>query len=51
MRRLTTEGQSEKDAVELAGTVDRDRASLYPERFDVEWPARFFNLMINSGNG
>lgn len=47
--RLRTEGRSEKEAIELAETVDRDRAAYIKQYFEIEWPARhFFHLMVNS---
>ena len=50
--RLRAEGRSEKEAIELAGTVDRDRAAYIKQYFDIEWPARhFFHLMVNSAIG
>ena len=50
--RLRTEGRSEKEAIELAETVDRDRAAYIKQYFDIEWPARhFFHLMVNSAIG
>ena len=50
--RLQAEGRSEKEAIELAETVDRDRASYIKQYFDIEWPARhFFHLMVNSAIG
>ena len=50
--RLRDEGRSEKDAIELAETIDRDRAAYIKRYFDIEWPARhFFHLMINSAIG
>lgn len=52
VRRLRTTGESESKAIELAETVDRDRAAFIKRYFDVEWPGRHrFNLMINSGMG
>ena len=52
VRRLRAAGNSEKEAIELAETVDRDRAAYIKQYFDVEWPARtFFHLMINSTIG
>ena len=45
-------GKSEKEAMELAETVDRDRADFIKQYFDVEWPGRHrFHLMVNSGIG
>jgi hypothetical protein len=45
-------GKSEEEAMQLAETVDRDRAAFIKQYFDVEWPARhFFHLMINSTIG
>jgi cytidylate kinase len=50
--RLRAEGRSEKEAIELAETVDRDRAAYVKQYFDIEWPARpFFHLMVNSAIG
>jgi cytidylate kinase len=52
VRRLQQEGKSEEEAVQLAETVDHDRAAFIKQYFDLEWPARqFFNLMINSAMG
>jgi cytidylate kinase len=52
VRRLCAEGLSEKEAVDLAQTVDSDRAEYIKQYFDVEWPDRhLFHLMINSASG
>jgi cytidylate kinase len=52
VERLVTEGKTEKEAIELAQTVDRDRAAYIKQYFDKEWPARhLFHLMINSAMG
>jgi Cytidylate kinase-like family len=52
VRRLRERGKSESVAVELAETVDRERAEYIKKYFGVEWPAReFFHLMINTGLG
>jgi cytidylate kinase len=52
VRRLQREGKSEEEAIQLAETVDRDRAAFIKEYFGIEWPARqFFHLMINSTMG
>ena len=52
VRRLRAAGKSEKEAIELAETVDRDRAEYIKQYFGVEWPAReFFHLMINTTMG
>jgi len=49
VRRLRATGKSESEAVELAETVDRDRAEYIKKYFDVDWPDRhFFHLMINT---
>ena len=49
VRRLRARGKSEKDAVELAETVDVERAEYIKKYFDVEWPDRhFFHLMVNT---
>jgi cytidylate kinase len=52
VRRLVKTGKSEKEAIELVDTVDRDRSEYIKKYFDVEWPARhYFHLMINSTMG
>jgi len=52
VRRLQAAGKSERDAVELADTVDRDRAAYIKQNFGVEWPPRYFyHLMLNSSVG
>lgn len=52
VRRLRVVGKSEKEAIELAETVDRDRANFIEKYFKVEWPGRHrFHLMVNSGMG
>jgi cytidylate kinase len=52
VRRLRARGKSEKEAMELAETVDRDRAAFIKQYFDVEWPGRDrFHLMVNSSIG
>jgi len=50
VRRLRLREKSETEAVELAETVDRDRADFIKRYFKVEWPDRHrFHLMVNSG--
>jgi cytidylate kinase len=50
--RLQQQGKSEEEAIQLAGTVDQDRAAFIKQYFGIEWPARqFFHLMINSTMG
>jgi hypothetical protein len=52
VRRLQSTGKSEQDAVDLAETVDRDRATFIKQYFDVDWPGRDrFHLMVNSRLG
>lgn len=52
VRRLRAGGRSEGEAIELAETVDRDRAIFIKQYFQVDWPARDrFHLMVNSGMG
>ena len=52
VRRLRSTGKSEKEAIELAETVDRDRAEFVKQYFNIEWPERHrFHLMVNSGIG
>lgn len=52
VRRLRVEGKSEREAIHLAETVDRDRAAFIKQFFNVEWPDRHrFHLMVNSAIG
>jgi cytidylate kinase len=52
VRRLMLRGKSEREASELAETVDRDREVFIKKYFDVDWPGRHrFHLMVNSGVG
>jgi CMP/dCMP kinase len=49
VRRLRQAGRSEAEAIELAKTVDSDRAAYIKQYFGIEWPLRhFFHLMVNS---
>jgi len=49
VRRLIARGKSEREAEELADTVDRERAEYIKKYFDVEWPDRhYFHLMVNT---
>ena len=50
--RLRAMGKSEEEAMQLAETVDRDRAAFIKQYFDVDWPNReYFHMMINSTIG
>jgi len=52
VRRLQAAGKSQKEAIELVETVDRDRADFIGKYFNVDWPGRHrFHLMVNSGMG
>jgi hypothetical protein len=52
VRRLRALGKSDKEAADLAETVDTDRAAFIKKYFNVEWPERHrFHLMINSSVG
>lgn len=52
VRRLESIGKSERDAIHLAETIDRDRAEFIKQYFKVEWPGRDrFHLMLNSAMG
>ena len=52
VRRLQATGKTEKEAIELAETVDRDRAAFINKHFNVDWPGRHrFHLMVNSALG
>jgi cytidylate kinase len=52
VRRLREIGKSEQEAVQLAETVDLDRAAFIKQYFNVDWPTRqYFHIMINSSMG
>ena len=52
VRRLQAGGKSRGDALQLAETVDLDRAAFIKQYFGVEWPGRHrFHLMVNSTIG
>jgi cytidylate kinase len=52
VRRLQQTGKSEREAIELAETVDLDRAAFIKRHFGMRWPPReYFHLMINSAMG
>jgi CMP/dCMP kinase len=52
VRRLRSIGKNEKDAIELAETVDVHRAAFIKQYFNVDWPERHrFHLMVNSSMG
>ena len=52
VQRLRATGRDEREAAQLAETVDLDRAAFIKQYFGVEWPDRHrFHLMINSTIG
>jgi cytidylate kinase len=52
VRRLQSQGKSQKEAIELVETVDLGRAAFVKQHFGVDFPSRrFFHLMINSTMG
>jgi cytidylate kinase len=52
IRRLKSIGKSEKEATQLIGEIDRERASFIRHYFNKEWPLRtLYNLMINTKFG
>ncbi len=52
MRRLRAGGKSEAEAIDLAETVDRDRAAYIKQYFGLDWPVRqYFHVMINTTIG
>lgn len=52
VRRLEHAGHGEQEAIQLAETVDQDRAAFIKQRFGIEWPRReYFDLMVNSAMG
>jgi cytidylate kinase len=52
VRRLMARGKSQKEAVELVDTVDRERADYIQKYFHVEWPNRaIYHAMVNTAPG
>lgn len=52
VRRLEAGGKSEAESIQLAESVDLDRAAFIKKYFGVEWPERHkFHLMVNSTVG
>jgi hypothetical protein len=52
VKRLQKTGKTEPEAIQLAETVDLDRAAFIKQHFGVDWPARhYFHLMLNSTMG
>src|SRR5271167_3364074 len=52
VRRLLARGKSEKEAVQLVDSVDRERADFIQKYFHVEWPDRaIYHLMMNTAIG
>ena len=52
VHRLVSQGKTENDAVALANTVDRDRASFIKKYFHVSWPNRWlYHAMLNTAAG
>ena len=49
VRRLLSRGKTEKEALELVDTVDRERANFLDKYFHVTWPDRpVYHAMINT---
>src|ERR1700726_381955 len=52
VRRLLARGKSEKEAEQLADTVDHERADFIQRYFRVEWPDRaIYHTMMNTALG
>jgi cytidylate kinase len=52
VRRLKLTGKTENEAIELAQTIDSERADFVKKYFNIEWPDRHrFHLMVNAGIG
>jgi cytidylate kinase len=52
VRRLQAAGNSERRGIELAETVDVNRAAFIKQYFNVDWPERHrFHMMVNSSLG
>lgn len=52
IRRLVKLKKSEKEAIEMVDTIDRERAAFVRKYFNAEWPCRrLYHLMLNSDGG
>lgn len=52
LRRTMAQGESERDAVELLESVDRERAAFIKKYYGKNWPDRsLYNLMVNTKAG
>ena len=52
IRRLIKLKKSEKEAIEMVDTIDRERAAFVRKYFNAEWPCRrLYHLMLNSDAG
>ena len=52
VRRVMAGGKTEREALELVDTVDRDRIDFIQRYFGVEWPTRsLFHIMMNTSLG
>jgi cytidylate kinase len=52
IRRVREIGHSAKEAAELVGTIDRERAAFIKRYFGKEWPSRhLYHMMLNSSVG
>ena len=52
VRRVMAGGKTEREALELVDTVDRDRIDFIQRYFDVEWPTRsLYHIMLNTSVG
>jgi len=52
VRRIVARGKGQKEAEELADTVDRERRDFIQKYFHVEWPNRaLYHAMLNTATG
>jgi cytidylate kinase len=52
IRRMVADGCAERDAEELADSVDRERKAYVKHYFDAEWPTRsLYHIMLNTAVG
>ncbi len=52
LRRVRAQGESERDAVQLLESVDRERAAFIRKYYGKDWPDRsLYNLMVNTRVG
>jgi len=52
IRRIVASGQSERDAIELVESIDRERIAYVKHYFNADWPTRsLYHVMLNTAVG